>query len=275
VDYLVSFDALGRQLGVNALAYRGFSVVNASFKGISGDVLWPDERLFYGRTRVPRQLVESDAGLDLLSIRYVLALTGEPVAPGLRQRGALDIEPETLERLPGAVGVRLVVYENPDAWPSAFLIDGLPADLPDLPEYAECANNRMLCRDLAPLARLRADDRLQVAGGDGRFHIDMEASVRPRVLIVTEMFRPEWIAETETGPADTLSVGPGLLGVVLPAGTTEVRLAHRNARWAVSTLLAWSVVVGSVAVIVLLTRQRARTAAGGPSRTVDPQTSTP
>ena len=33
---------LGDGLGINALVYRGVSVVNGSFKGISTDVLWPD-----------------------------------------------------------------------------------------------------------------------------------------------------------------------------------------------------------------------------------------
>ena len=59
---------------------RGVSLVNGMFKGISTDALWPDDGLFFGRIRLPRQVIESDEEIDLLGIRYVLANPGESVA---------------------------------------------------------------------------------------------------------------------------------------------------------------------------------------------------
>lgn len=249
---------LPREIGVNALAFRGLSLVNATFKGVSGDVLWPGGgRLYYGRIRLSRQLVESDEGLDMLGVRYVLAMPGEAVAPGLHVRGSVPIDPAAFRsgRMPNGFDGGLLLYENPDPWPGAFLVEGTPAALPELPVYRDCINDRLLCKDLTPLARLRAPARVSLSGRDGRFEITVDRSNGPRVLIVAEMYRPTWVATGEGGPLLTMSVGPGLLGVLLPAGTTAVRLVHRNALWTFATVLAWSVVGASVAVILLLARR--------------------
>jgi hypothetical protein len=133
-------------------------VVNGSFKGASADVIWPDDRLFYGRIRLPATLIESDIGLDVLGIRYVLANPGEPVAEGLIQRGTVAKRDQTL----------LVIYENTDAWPRAFMLRGDAGVLTDLPRQAGCSNDRLLCRDFAWLGerRLPVAARIERQNGD-------------------------------------------------------------------------------------------------------------
>ena len=167
VDYEISLHERIREgLGVNALAYRGVSIVNGSFKGVSNDVLWQDDSLFYGRIRLPEQLIASDEAFDVLGIRYLLAKTGEAVAPGLVVAGSVAT----------ADSDRLVLYENRDAGPGAFVISVPEAQLPDLPRFPRCSNDRILCRDLAPLARLRRDGPTDVRRQGARIEVDVDAA---------------------------------------------------------------------------------------------------
>jgi hypothetical protein len=240
VDYEVSmFEGIPVGLDVNSLAYRGVPVVNGLFKGISTDVLWPDDRLFYGRIRLPRQLIESDEGLDVLGIRYVLANPGEAVAPGLRMHGSV----------PKSNGREMVLYENVDAPPGAIVISDQKGGLPQLAPYPDCVNDRLLCKDLSPLARLRHRDHVDIVRRGPHIQITVPAGTEPRMLVLAEMFRPEWKAD---GSLQTISVGPGLLGVRLPAGTTSVSLSYRSTPFVAASLLGWTVLVGAFAALLWL-----------------------
>jgi len=243
-DEVSQRERLQEGLGVNALAYRGIPVVNGSFKGISTDVLWPDDTLFYGRIRLPQQLVASDEGLDLLGIQYVLANTGESVAPGLRERGFVR----------KSNGMPALLYENADASPGAFVVAAQPRELPVLQPYPDCIHDRLLCKDLAPLARLRRPDRLDITRRGPRIEIDIEAGPAPRILVLVEMFRPEWTATSGRRGLETLSVGPGLLGVMLPTDVTFIRLDYRAPMFVAASVLAWSVL--AVGLVILFWRPR-------------------
>lgn len=238
-------ERLADGLGDNALAYRGIALVNGSFKGVSMDVLWPSEseRMFYGRTRVPRQLVESDAGLDLLGIRYVLAAAGEPVAPGLQQIETFQASASSLR-----------LYENPDASPGAVLLDNRAEQLETLPTYPGCLNDRLLCKDVAMLARFQREDRVHIVRRASRIDITVNPGAERRLLLVAEMFRPAWVAHSGERRLATVSIGPGLLGIVLPPGTTVVRLDYRPLLLIAATLLGWCAVAGSVIAVVVLAR---------------------
>jgi len=237
-------ERLPEGLGVNALAFRGVSLVNGSFKGISTDVLWPDDRLFYGRIRLPQQLIASDEGLDLLGIRYVLANPGEAIAPGLRELGSVR----------KSNGMPALLYENADASPGAFVVAAQPRELPVLQPYPPCIHDRFLCKDLTPLARLRRQDRFDITRRGSRIEIDIDAGTTPRVLVLVEMFRPEWTATSGRRGLETLSVGPGLLGVMLPTDVTSIRLDYRAPMFVAASVLAWSVL--AVGLAILLSRPR-------------------
>ena len=246
VDFEVAeFGRLPDGLGVNALAYRGASIVNGSFKGISADVLWPDDRLFYGRIRVPPQQIESDAALDLLGIRYVVAKPGEAVAAGLRP----------LVTMHDAYRSPLILYDNPDAGPGAFVIDYSKGELAALPRYAECSNNRLLCRDLTPLAALRSRP-VTLTRGDGRMSAAVPPSQSRQLLVVAEMFRPEWTAASAAAPLSTISIGPGLLGVVVPPGATLIQLTHRDPLLVAATVASWLALAAGVLSLTVLGRGR-------------------
>ena len=255
IDYEVSErERLQEGLGVNALAYRGVQVVNGSFKGISTDVLWPDDRLFYGRIRLSQQLIASDEGLDLLGIRYVLANPGESVAPRLVERGSVR----------KSNGMPALLYENADASPGAFVVGRERKELPVLRPYPDCVHDRLLCKDLTPLARLRRADRIEITRRGSRIDIDVEASATSRILVLVEMFRPEWSATSDGRDLETFSVGPGLLGIVLPdsvttgvaTGVTTVRLDYRAPLFVAASVLAWGVLAVGLALLCARRRER-------------------
>jgi hypothetical protein len=245
--------------GTNALAYRGVAVINGWFKGVSTGTVWPDEFQFYARVHAPAQLVESDDALDVLGVRYVLANTGEMVAPGLSERGVV----------PKLDGSHFVLYENSDPWPDAFVINEGPEPI-DLAARDGCDNQRLLCRDFSPLVRRRSSDDLQVTNRDGR--IDIQLSSRadaPRLLVVSQMFRPDWVATADGLRLVPLSVFGGLLGVRVPPGITSVRLRYWPVAVVRATALAWCVLLGGVSLLVIF-RGTARGEPARPPRAADP-----
>ena len=221
-------------LGVNALAYRGLPLVNGSFKIISTDVFWPDDRLYYGRIRLPPQLIESRDALNALGIRYVLAYPGDAVAPGL-----LRLSPD-----PKTIGAPIIAYENESASHGVLILDDQA--LPTLPLYAGCANDRLLCRDMAPLAQLARPDRVAIDRQEARIAVGVDAESTPRLLVLIDMFRRGWVATADGRTLTAISVGPGLLGVRVPPGVKDVRLDYHAAWFTASTLAAWVALAGGL-----------------------------
>jgi len=231
-------------LGVNALAYRGVPVVNGWFKGVSADVVSPDERLFYARVQPPRAFVASDADLDVLGVRYVVAREGESVGPNLVRRGRVGLRN----------GTELAVYENDDAWPEVFLIDD--ADVSSAVALPQCGNGRLLCKDLSVLMRRRSTAGVTVAGHDAEVHAALTGVDRPGTLVLGQMFRPDWAATVDGRSARTSPVAGALLGVAVPAGARSVHLRYRPTAVIAATFVAWIAIVSGMAALVILGKPR-------------------
>jgi hypothetical protein len=224
-------------LGVNALACRGIPVVNGWLKGISAGSVWPNERLYYARISTPRALVESDIALDVLGIRYVVAERTENVARDLRERAVLETP-----------GSGLVLYENENAWPGAFLLDEGRDEL-DIPVLATCDNDRLLCRDFTAMAESPLAGGVTVVRGEGRIHVTFDPVNAPRTLAITEMFRPEWIASSGGVRLETAAFAGSLLTVRVPPSTSSVDLVYRPWRLLLATIAAWCAIIGSLVVL--------------------------
>ena len=233
-------ELLPEGLGVNALAYRGVPVVNGVFKGVSTAAVSPDEHMFYGRISAPNLLVESDAALDVLGVRYVLANTDETVAPGLRERA----------RVPKLDGSRFILYENSRAWPDGFVLD-LAAEQIDLAFRPRCSNSRLMCRDFEPLIGRRVERGVQVTTRDDRVDVQLSHGDQSSLLVVSQMFRPEWVATGDGHPLTTVPVFGGLIGVRLPGGITSVHLRYRPTVLMFATGLAWLAIVASLGGLVM------------------------
>jgi len=226
-------------LGVNAPAYRGISIVNGSFKGASTGVISPDYQVFYGRTQTPQQLIESDATLDVLGIRYALAYRDEPVAPGLKVVTTVTTARQEV----------LILYENPDAWPPAFLVQSSFGD-GDVPVMAGCEHDRVLCHDCGAVVPHRASTPIEVIRAEDRIRIAIGQSSTPTVLVVSEMFRPGWTAMTGERPLATRPMFGGLIGVPLPAGVREVILRYQPRGHRVAFVVWLAGIIAAVGLIV-------------------------
>ena len=237
---------LSSGIGVNALAYRGVPVVNGWFKGVSAGPIWPDERLFYARIRTPQALLESDPTLDVLGIRYVLAKPDERVAAGLQRRALLP-----------TARAELVLYENQDAWPDAFLVDA--ATVAEQPPLLEgCENGGLLCRDLSHAAAQRRAMNVTVLRSEGAIDVTLDPLDSAGVLVLTEMFRPQWQASSAGTALQTEAFAGSLMAVRVPAGATAVHLVYRPWPLIAATLLSFATVIGCLVVIAagFVTRRR-------------------
>ncbi len=63
----------------------------------------------------------------------------------------------------------------------------------------------------------------------------------PRTLVLVEMFRPEWKATSGGRDLETLSIGPGLLGIALPAEASDIRLDYVAPLRVAASVVAWGV----------------------------------
>ena len=248
-DEVYELSHLQEGLGVNALAYRGLSVVNGWFKGVSAGTVWPDERWFYARVSAPQQLLESAAGLDVLGIRYVLANADETVAEDLRRRGVI----------PKRDGTHFVLYENSNPWPDAFVLDSAAEQIP-LVRLSGCANDRVLCTDLAPLAERRSTDGLLIRHRNGRIDVRLFPADEPRLLVISQMFRLDWVASADGSRLTTVPAFGGLIGVRVPPGISSVQLRYRPVMVMAAAALAWCTLIAGLAVLIVLRRTGRRSA---------------
>lgn len=248
-DEVYELSHLQEGLGVNALAYRGLSVVNGWFKGVSAGTVWPDERWFYARVSAPQQLLESAAGLDVLGIRYVLANADETVAEDLRRRGVI----------PKRDGTHFVLYENSNPWPDAFVLDSAAEQIP-LVRLPGCSNDLVLCTDLAPLAERRSTDGLLIRHRNGRIDVRLFPADEPRLLVISQMFRLDWVASADGSRLTTVPAFGGLIGVRVPPGIDSVQLRYRPVMVMAATALAWCTLIAGFAALIVLRRTGRRSA---------------
>ena len=240
-------------IGINALAYRGLSVVNGWFKGVSAGTVWPDPRWLYDRVRAPQQLLDSAATLDVLGIRYVLASADETVAEDLRRRSVIPKEDAT----------HFVLYENSNTWPDVFVLDSAAEHIPSV-RLPGCANDRVLCTDLAPLAERRSTDRLLIRHRNGRIDVRLFPADEPRLLVISQMFRLEWVASVDGSRLTTVPVFGGLIGVRIPSGISSVQLRYRPVMVMLATALAWCTLIVGLSPLIVLRRTGGRRSAPKP-----------
>jgi hypothetical protein len=98
-----------------------------------------------------------------------------------------------------------------------------------------------LCRDFSTLATHLHPSAVRVSRAGGHVTAEFEPAPRERLLLVGEMFRPEWQV-AEAGAAVEPLLG-ALVGVRVPAGTTRVSLRYYPRLRAAFTIAAWTTMV--------------------------------
>lgn len=200
------------------LVFLGLSPINAWFKGVSMDGLYPSVSLMHGYIGGERDVIENGTLLDVLGVNMVLTTEAEgPVPPGLV---IIDRMPVTTFGTENS----LVLLANPDAWPSAVLVSTDVRTMP-LDRRTTCSHDRALCRDFTAFAGARLPDRVSLTVTDGRYTARFTPADHERVLFVSAMYRPEWEARSPIGALRVIPVADAFLGVTVPAGVEAVDLA--------------------------------------------------
>lgn len=216
----------------NTIAYHDLPVLNGYFKGVHVPI-HPEVKLMH--SHVPpssRDLVDNSPLLDALGVRWILALGSE--VPPANARKVVQWPVEDMEDI--------VVYENEDAWsPAWFALPEVSAG--SLPSVAECGHDRLLCADASGLPAIKTGNAWAdfAAGGmDVRFAPTSE----PRLLVITQMYRPGWRAEglREGGERVPLTTGEALgilTAVEIPVDVVAVSLRYLPATPILLTRVSW------------------------------------
>ncbi len=219
----------------NSMLYRGVSVVNGRFKGVSIESVATGSVIGGQREALDQPLL-----LDVAGIRWVLARDGEAVPPGFVERGRRAFGPATL-----------VLHETAASRGAAFVTPGIRTLA--LPLVPGCAHRSLFCRDFAALAPLVDLAPVRTVRQDGEIALSFAAAAEPRLLLVGEMFRPGWRADVGT-PVELL-LG-ALVGVTVPGGADHVVLAFRPPVRVWLARAAWAMMVCAAAVAVAGRRHR-------------------
>lgn len=243
-DAQLTVDGLWR----NSMSYRGVPVVNSTVKFVSIDALAPDERI-----RGLAHVTHGDTTLlQIAGARWVLATAAERLSPQLERRSVIT----------SMRGHQLVLYELPQARGAAF-VDPRIRTL-ELPRVEGCPHDRLLCRDFARLAPHLFPGAPRVERWHGRVTVTFAASPAERLLLVGEMYRPEWTV-TEPGAQVEPLLG-SLVGVRVPAGSTRVTLRYRPALRAAAGAAAWFTMLAAGLIFLgsaIWPGQRVESRAGG------------
>ena len=239
---------------VTDLVFLGLNPINAWFKGVSMDRLYPSWALMHGQIAGQREVVENGVLLDVLGIDLVLASRGSVDSNGLVATDHVRVVESNRSPTPHD----LVLLANPDAWPTAVLMTAGTQHV-RLARRPDCAVGGALCSDYAtfPPRRLPAPVSLQAI--DGVYEARFSPAERERLLFVSATYRPEWRASSPAGPLRVEPVADAFLGVTIPAGVAEVDLAFvPRARIALTVLSGVALAALMAAAAAVAWRRRPR-----------------
>ena len=201
------YNTLG--FGMNQLPTQGVPMVSAVVNGITTDDLTPTYATLEGGVVAEDATVRSKAFLDVLGIRYVIALADETVANGVHEIRRLTDD--------------LRLYENTDAWPEAFFVESIPTDR--VPRLSTCPHDRFMCADFSRYDLRRRMDPLTIERVHDGLRLTFPAASTPRHLVVTQWYRPEW-AVTE-GRGRIIRAAEQLIGVSVEPGQQAITVRYR------------------------------------------------
>jgi hypothetical protein len=227
----------------NTLGFHGLPIIDGYFKGVYVPLYPTTDMLMHSQIVADRSLADNTPLLDLLGVRYILALATEIPPPGTR----------LVLTCPSQEKSTLLVYENPGAWPFAVFVAADTLDL-KLPPVPGCSHDRLLCADAGPvLSRKQGDTRATLLedGVAARF----DPSEATRWLLVSQMYRPGWRAvgknrQGERTALPTREALDALVAVEIPPGIVSVDIRYRPQRRLWLAYLSWGM-LGLLTVIPL------------------------
>lgn len=216
------------------LPLNGMRVVNGDFKGIDYSAVYPNRSQMRGFVCAHPTVIANGPLLDVLGIEYVLASDKERVAPGL----------EPVTPLPNWRNESLWLFRNPTSWPTAVVMDRRVKEV-HLKRLPSCDKAGLLGDDFSPVPALRLPSgRLKTRRTCNTISISLPPAAQSRLILVNELYRPAWTAAVTVGSSRAAApvepVLDALIGVTVPAGSTELILTYRP--WG---RIAWRAVSGA------------------------------
>jgi hypothetical protein len=215
---------------------HGLRLVNGLFKGIDLHEFAPVKVYLRGEIRGdPRVAAGSDLTLDALNIGYVLATPSDRVAPGLIRIATF--------KLPNP-DATIIVYRNGGAWPDAVVLGVRAKHVGVLPRAPGCSTAGLLCANFLQV------DFLRVPAGVGESWDGTDLRVAflprtpaPRVLMLSQLYRPGWEATLSNGKTVSgYRLFGGLTGFDLPAGVKSARITFTPTTRIVLTSVSWAAI---------------------------------
>ncbi|OSM02419.1 hypothetical protein [Magnetofaba australis] len=184
--------------------------------------------------------------LAFYAIDVLAALDGAPVAPTLT----------LLDRV--TVADRVVAIYRNTATQLAFFSDDAQWDQP-LPVKPGCAHDRLMCRNYTQAMRHRQAAPVTSEFNPSQYRLRFAAAEAPRQLVVATPARDGWRVVDQTGsPLATQPVYGGLLGIQVPAGTTQANLVYKPTVIIALTTLSASLLVALAALLIMMAWRRSR-----------------
>ena len=224
----------------NLLQMDGVPSLYAETHGITTDALSPMEYAFIGMSPPTATTVTNAATLDVLGIRYVLAMPRDVVADGLQ-----------LVRT-SAGGVQ--IYENSHAWPEAFFVAAYPRT--PLPRLADCGHDRLLCADFGRAGIEREAPPITVERHPDRMTLKFAPEDRQRHVIVTQWYQPYW--RVIDGGSHLVRAGEEFIGLDVPAGDRSVTIEYLPMTRATLFFVGIAAEFGVLALVAWLSLARAK-----------------
>ena len=106
-----------------------------------------------------------------------------------------------------------------------------------------------------PLSRMRLDGNVNLQVSNGRYVARVPPSDQERLLFISAMYRPEWTASTASGSLPVRPVADAFLGITVPPGVTDVRVAFTPRIQMALTWFSNLVFASSIAALVLISRR--------------------
>jgi hypothetical protein len=235
---------------------HGLRLVNGLYKGVDMHELTPARVYLRGEIRGDPRVSSSAPTLDALGIGYVLATPGDRLASTLTPVTTFKLQrPDATIR----------VYRNPGAWLDAAVLAPAAKRLQTLPVRSGCTTPGLLCADFRPVARLRDPAVVQDESWDGtELKLKLAASRGPKVLMLSQLYRPGWEAQLSNGrTVSGYRLFGGFTGFDLPAGVTSARISFTPTTRIVLTSITWATIffgLLAMAALAVVRRRRSRNA---------------
>jgi hypothetical protein len=219
-------------LAPNQLQTADVPSLYAEAHGITLDPIAPMRYAFIGVSPPTATTVTTPSTLNVLGVRYVIAMPDDVVSDRLR-----------LVRTT-AGGIR--IFENTTAWPEAFFVPAFPPT--PLPRLSGCGHDRFLCVDFAAAGIERAPTPVMIDRHRDGMTLRFAPSSQRRNILITQWYQPYWRVTSRS--TRVMRAGEQLIGVDVAPGEQSVTIEYLPLFRA--TLFVIGIVTEAAALLLIL-----------------------